>query len=156
MILDKSGRLLFFEPPESGHQVLATPGLSIDPTPLVSREPVTTIKSLAINQSGHIYAAEVSEVDSAFATIRVYDSDGQILNDSFAEVGRRAEEMAFGPGGVTWGTDLYVVEEIGHQLLRLDSSGHATVIGTGFRGNTTQSIAFGPDAPCTFLIMKTA
>ena len=145
MIFDDTGRLLIIEGNWSG-DVLATPGGSTDPTPLVWREPGTVSYAIATDQSGHIYVVEGSDPSRTSLTIRVYDSNGQMINDSFAQLAPRAHYMAFGPGGPLWGTDLYLVDEVpNHQLLRIDSSGNATVIGAGFQGNTVPYIAFGPD-----------
>ena len=145
MIFDDTGRLLLVEGNWSGN-VWVIPDGSINPTPLVSGESGTGGYGIAMDQSSHLYVSEALNVPGSVHTIRVYDSDGQMIDDSFAQLGPRVEHMVFGPGGALWGTDLYVIDEApNHQLLRLDSLGTATVIGTGFGGNTTPYIAFGPD-----------
>ncbi len=97
---------------------------------------------IAIDPSNRIFNANIDGV------IRLYDSDGTLLDGAFyTGLGtNRAAPIAIGPGGI-WGNDLYTVHTQTGELLRIDMFGNATVIGTGFgdADRITADIAFGPD-----------
>lgn len=93
--------------------------------------------------AGYIYTAATDGV------IRIHDLAGTPVADPFlAGTAGFASAIAVGPGSGPWGSDLYVIDRFTGELLRVDSLGTPTVIGTGF-GNTTDDIAgdltFGPD-----------
>ena len=76
--------------------------------------------------------------------IRIYNQAGMLLNPAFVGGLGNVADIAFGPGGSLWGTDLYAVNQGTGQLLRIDSLGAVNVIGTGFSSLTT-GMTFGPD-----------
>ncbi len=113
--------------------------------------PLTSVISansfgIAVDQNDQIFVAEPGSLPSGSNNvIRVYSSTGQLINASFAQT-RRANSLAFGPGGPIWGTDLYTTDDFDNgKLLRFDSFGNASVLGTGFHGNRQPHLAFGPD-----------
>ena len=70
-------------------------------------------------------------------SIRRYSSTGALLDGAYG-TGRG---LGFGPGNAVFGTDLYTVSN--GDLLRIDPTGAATVIGSGFQ--TVFGLAFGAD-----------
>jgi len=72
--------------------------------------------------------------------IQIYDDAGVLVDPAFT-TGRAT---AFAPGTNGFGTDLYVIAPPAGTLSRVDASGAATVIGTGF-GNDGFGLDFGPD-----------
>lgn len=81
-------------------------------------------------------------------TIRIYASDGTLLDDAFATGLQNPSVtcLAFGPAAV-WGTDVYTIsagELRGYDaVFDSPSYGQYTVLGTGF--DSARDMAFGPD-----------
>ncbi len=76
--------------------------------------------------------------------IRIHNPDGSLVDDDFLTgLGRGA--IVFGPGGLSWGTDLYALRRSTGELLRIDTLGSATVIGTGFTPDQDHDMTFGAD-----------
>ncbi len=97
---------------------------------------------MAIDSLDRIFNANIDGV------IRLYDSDGTLLDGSFysgLHTGR-AVSLAIGDSAL-WGTDLYTVHAGTGDLLRIDMTGNATVIGSGFADSEriTADLKFGPD-----------
>jgi len=88
----------------------------------------------AIDQEDRIF------VGSSDGAIRVFDSQGNLLNAAFVTGLSGSPKLAFGQGG-QWGTDLYTID--GPNLLNVDSTGNVTAIGTGFAD--VLRMEFGPD-----------
>lgn len=130
MDFDGSGRLLYIDCSARG--LYETSGGS--PTLLFK----TLIEScnLAVDSLDRIFIG-------GSGTIQIYDSDGELINDSFATGWGSAAffPIAFGRGEY-WGTDLYALAE--GELIRFDPSGAPTIIGSGFNIGCLD-ITFGPD-----------
>lgn len=95
-------------------------------------------RSLAIDATNRIYTS-----NSTTGVITLHSAAGAVIDSSFATgfVGA----IAVGPGGATWGSDVYGVETAatGGRLIRFQvPTGTPTVIGTDFRPT---DLAFGPD-----------
>ncbi|NEZ66600.1 tandem-95 repeat protein [Leptolyngbyaceae cyanobacterium CCMR0082] len=133
MILDKTGRLLF----TNENQVFVVENGA--PTVLFE-SPVGGLddQNIAVDGNNRIYSGDTDGV------IRVYDASGQLLDDSFATGLGTAPILEFGPGGA-WGNDLYAINRESEELIRIDSDGNQTVIGTGFSNAFAPDITFGPD-----------
>lgn len=128
-IFDSAGRLLFTE--NNNGKVMVTTGGA--PTNLFSLAGAMFIVEDAV---GRLVASSSSDT-----TLRLYSSNGALLNSNFASA-KTASPLARGPGGI-WGTDLYAVAANG-DLIRVDLQGVATNrVGTGF-GNVSD-LQFGPD-----------
>jgi hypothetical protein len=76
-------------------------------------------------------------------TIRIHDASGVLVNGAFTTGLGAFPLIEFARGG-TFGTDLYALNITAGTLLRIDSTGLATVIGSGF-ASTGADLAFGPD-----------
>src|SRR5262249_19291671 len=76
------------------------------------------------------------------STIRIYDPNGALLNDSLIAGLGDNPPLAFGQGKA-WGNDLYTVNQSNGQLLRIKSDGNTSVIGTNF--GEILDITFGAD-----------
>lgn len=59
------------------------------------------------------------------------DLAGSLSSEAAAPVGRFGE-IAFGDGSANWGEDRYTIDLDFGNLLRIDESGHASVLATGF------------------------
>ncbi len=122
MKFDGTGRLLFTD--WDLKQVCVTSGQGVSPSTLLTltSEPY----GLAVDSQNLIYVGMPGT-----GTIQVYDSNGHLVNPNFATLAdgnNWSLPLAFGPGGY-WGTDLYTVRD--GELIRLDSSGTPTVVGSG-------------------------
>ena len=80
--------------------------------------------------------------------MRIHASDGTLIDNAFVTglgaVGNQTIPLEFGPGSWPWGNDLYSVNFNTDELVRIDSAGNVTVIGTGF-SNWAADIKFGAD-----------
>ena len=133
MQFDRTGRLVFIDC--FGNAVFATGAKDEEPSLLfeLPNSPAAT----AVDPLDRIYTICLQD-----RTIRVHDTDGNLLDDSFY-TGVVPWALAIGCGG-SWGSDLYAVSASTGDLLRFSlSSGEPTVIGRGF-GNVFD-FAFGPD-----------
>ena len=75
--------------------------------------------------------------------LRIYASDGTLLNGSFASFNGLAG-LEYGPGGA-FGDDLYGIDSTVGTLVRVSASGVKTIVGTGFAtGFAPKDIAFSP------------
>ncbi len=130
MVFDSTGRLLFTDENKNIYQ-----SSGAHPTVLFSTPAVPY--NIAVDVTDYIY------VSSGDNTIRIYDSDGTLINAAFASGLTQAAmiPLAFGPGGI-WGTDLYVIGA--NTLRRYYQNGTYDIVGTGFDG-TYMDMAFGPD-----------
>jgi hypothetical protein len=129
MIFDSTGRLLLTD--GSGREVLHTSD-SNDPNVLFSMS--TDPLSIAVNYNDVVFVSDTS------GAIKKYEND--VLSDFVTGLGMGIVPISFGPSGSIWGNDLYAIANA--NLLRFDSNGIQTVIGTGFDSSYTD-IAFGPD-----------
>jgi sugar lactone lactonase YvrE len=128
-IFDSAGRLLFTEN-NNGKMMVTTGGA---PTNLFSLAGAMFIVEDAV---GRLVASSSSDT-----TLRLYSSNGALLNGNFASA-KTASPLVRGPGGI-WGTDLYAVAANG-DLLRVDLLGTATNrVGSGFAN--ISDLQFGPD-----------
>jgi hypothetical protein len=131
LMFDGTGRLLIIG--DLG-DVWQTTGA--EPTHLFDM-PVPSFATL--NANDDVYSAGNDGV------IRIYDSFGTLIDDSFVTgLGEGFTNLAFGPGGGVWGTYLYGLKRATGELIRIDDLGNVTVIGTGF-DTTTYDMQFGPD-----------
>jgi hypothetical protein len=92
--------------------------------------------NLAVDGGGSIF------VSLSNGNIAIYDTGGTLQNGSFATGFGSGAALAFGPGGA-WGSNLYAGVADTGDLVRIDSQGMSTTVGTGF--TTVTGIAFGPD-----------
>lgn len=132
MKFDSSGRLILAQ--NSGNVLVSTGAM---PTVLFSLG--IPNGQIDIAASDNIYTAALDGV------IRVHAPDGTLIDNSFVTgLGAgQSSKIAIG-SGTLFGNDLLVLNFGNGDLLRVDSLGNSTVIGTGF--NTTISdIEFGPD-----------
>lgn len=83
---------------------------------------------IAVSPTGKIYVS--ADTEGANTTIREYDLGGNLLQANMAS-GPNCDVLAFGRGGSS-GTDLCAMST-GGPLYRFDTTGHAALIGTGFR-----------------------
>jgi RHS repeat-associated protein len=130
LLFDNASRLLFV----NDAHILAFDGANL--STLVTES--GGFQALAVDSQNRIFVSDLAD-----GGIRIYSSDGTLINGSFATgLGSTSIELAFGPGGV-WGQDLYVCSAQTGQLLRFDANGQRSVIGTNF-GNC-EGMRFGPD-----------
>ena len=98
--------------------------------------------SLALDSADNLYTGALDGI------IRVHAPDGTLIDNNFADLGSASDAppMTRGPGGALWGDDLYAVSRATGELLRIDSLGTITPIGTGFNGvDRVGDLEFGPD-----------
>lgn len=99
---------------------------------------LTTLSGVAVDSIG------IDSSDKIFATatdntLKVFSATGSLLDGSF--VSGRYLRFAFAQGG-GFGNDLYGVDQLTGELVRVSQSGTVTVIGSGF-GNSF--VTFGGD-----------
>jgi hypothetical protein len=136
MTFDHSGRLLILD--EQTHRLLTSTG----GTPsLLYDLPSGYAEFVAVDAGNNIYTTELWP-DEAHSTVRLHDGAGNLLNGLVVS-GLGSYPIAVGPGGPTWGTDLYVIDGDG-LLLRVGNGGAITQIGSGFVKRCSD-MAFGPD-----------
>ncbi len=126
-IFDSAGRLLFTE--NNGGKVMVTSGGA--PTNLIGLAGATYLVEDAAGRLA---------VSSSDTWLRLYSTNGVLLNGSFAQA-KMGSPLARGQGGI-WGTDLYAVAADG-SLLRVDLAGETTRVGGGF--SNVADLQFGPD-----------
>lgn len=101
--------------------------------------------TIAIDADDNIYT------DGPGGVIRIHAADGSLVNANFytdPNPGPGGFQLEFGPGDALWGDSLYGISRDSGELVRFDSLGNATVIGTGFGGPGEPSVGdleFGPD-----------
>jgi hypothetical protein len=101
--------------------------------------------TIAIDADDNIYT------DGPDGVIRIHAADGSLVNGNFytdPNPGPGGFQLEFGPGGPLWGDSLYGISRDSGELLRFDSLGVPTVIGTGFGGPggpIAPDLEFGPD-----------
>ena len=127
-IFDSLGRLLFTE--NNNGKVMVTTG---------------SVPTTLFNLAGAAYLVEDAAgrlvvSSSSDTTLRLYNTNGALLNGNFAQA-KTGSPLARGRGGI-WGTDLYAVAANG-ELLRLDPSGATNRVGSGF--GSMLDLQFGPD-----------
>ena len=127
---DPSGRLVFLNQ-NTGELVAYEDGAS-----QVLATHATSAARMAIYSQGWFFVGGADQV------IRVYNSDGALVDDAYATNVGTLPSMDFGSGNY-WGDNLYVVDYTNGELLRFDDAGDRTVVGTGF--TSVHDIAFGPD-----------
>ena len=128
MIFDGPGRMLFADATGLGVMTSATPQLLTASDPLLA---------VAVDALGRIVASR----NAGSSALLLFSSTGTLLNAAFAPA-MLASPLARGPGGATWRNDIIAVSPAG-QLIRVDTNGVSTVLGTGFSAAT--DFAFGPD-----------
>jgi hypothetical protein len=129
MTFDGAGRLLFTD---HGHQDVK---VSSGGTP-------TTLFSLGSNTLSVAYDPTTDRVysNALDGTIRIHQPDGTLIDAAFAT---SDEAIAVGPGSAAFGNDIYTVDNVSGELIRIDLTGIAAVIGTGF--DAVRDLEFGPD-----------
>lgn len=130
MRFDSTGRLLFVNR-DNGDVLVSTGNF-----PTVLFHAANDGSTIAIGSTDRIYHS------GRDGTIRVYDSNGTLVNNAFSTGLGPVPPLGVGPGGM-WANDLYTVRQDGGQLLRISEQGAITVLGDGF--TNIQDIAFGPD-----------
>ncbi len=132
MKFDNMGRLLLAE--NSGNVLVSTGAM-----PSVLFSIGVPNGQVDIAASDNIYTAALDGV------VRVHASDGTLIDNSFVTgLGMgQSSKIAIG-SGTLFGNDLLIVDFGTGDLLRVDSLGNSTVIGTGF-SNLVTDIEFGPD-----------
>jgi hypothetical protein len=94
--------------------------------------------NIAIDSMDNIY---ISHNDG---TIKVYDQNGNLIDNNYAEGLPNRIPLAFGPGDEFWGNALYVLDTSQNNLRRYSSDGTYTIAGTGF-DSFYLDMEFGPD-----------
>jgi hypothetical protein len=109
--------------------------LAVDPggVPAILFIAPTTLWFLAVDSADRIFAS------GGDGHIYIYDSNGNLENDSFATGMGNGAPLAFGPGGALWGDDLYTINTSTGQLERHDGLGTSVEIGSGFLTQDRQS-----------------
>ena len=133
MQFDRKGRLIFSD---DAPQVLVSTGS----TPTVLFSLPSRPGSIAIDDDNRIFVA------LADGTIRIYNPDGTLADSAFASgLAGLDTYLAFGPGPGGFGRALYVLN--GSELLRFNTRGNATRIGSGFSVGPSSGtgFVFGPD-----------
>lgn len=133
MQFDRKGRLIFSD---DAPQVLVSTGS----TPTVLFSLPSRPGSIAIDDDDRIFVA------LADGTIRIYNPDGTLADSAFASgLAGLDTYLAFGPGPGGFGRALYVLN--GSELLRFNTRGNATRIGSGFSVGPSSGtgFVFGPD-----------
>jgi hypothetical protein len=133
MKFDRTGRLVFSD---DFPQVLVSKGS----TPTVLFSTPSRPGSIAIDGDNRIFVA------LADGTIRIYNPDGTVADSAFATgLSGLDTYLAFGPGAGGFGRALYVLN--GGDLLRFNTRGNATLIGSGFSVGPSSGtgFVFGPD-----------
>ena len=125
---DANGRLLITE--WNNGSVLVTTGGP--PTVLFF---LSRARNIAVDTLNRIAVCTSSD-----AQLRLYGSDGTLLNANFATV-KTNSPLVSGPGGI-WGRDIYAVALNG-DLIRIGLDGTITKMGSGL--GAMFSLAFGPD-----------
>ena len=136
IVFDRTGRMLFSD--ASTAAVYQSRGEN--PTKLFNT-PETDADVLVVDGANNIY---ISLGKGSSGRILAYHPDGTPFPTPVVTglTGGPEIPFAFGPGGA-WGTNLYVISN--HQLLRLDSPGNLTTVGTGFDAAWYADMEFGPD-----------
>ncbi|HTK31284.1 MAG TPA: FlgD immunoglobulin-like domain containing protein [Candidatus Saccharimonadaceae bacterium] len=132
LVFDRTGRLLITDF-SAGNVLVKTGGGPSTVLFTIPSKPTT----IAVDSNNHIYTAADD------GTIRIHDASGTLLNPAFIS-GLPDAPLDIGPGGATWGTDLYVVDNVAGELHRVKPDGSSTTIGSGF--DFVADIAFGPDS----------
>lgn len=133
MQFDHAGRLVFSD---DIPQVLTSSGSA--PTVLFSTP--SRPGSIAIDKNNRIFVA------LADGTIRIYNADETLADSAFATgLAGLDTYLAFGPGAGGFGQALYVLN--GSDLLRFNTRGNTTLIGSGFSVGPSSGtgFVFGPD-----------
>lgn len=131
---DSIGRLLLVD--NDGDKLLAINGTSVEV--LFSLPPDALAVEVA--SDGRIYTG------AGDGTIRIHNNDGSLIDGSFITGLTKARPFTFGLGG-SFGNDLYLVDN--GNLIRFDSSGTPTVLGSGL--GDIRDIEFSPDGSALFL-----
>lgn len=101
--------------------------------------------TIAIDSNDNIFT------DGPGGVIRIHAADGSLVNANFYTDPDPAEggfQLEFGPGDALWGDFLYGISRDSGELIRWDTAGTPTVIGTGFGGDPSIAVSdleFGPD-----------
>jgi sugar lactone lactonase YvrE len=145
MEFDREGRFLlsdfnlgFANTPPPLPQVLVSAAGEL-PAQIITHP--TNPANLAFDTENNIYMS----TEEGF--IRVFDRDGNSITDDFAGNRGANTRLGFGPGGV-WGENLIAIDISTRELLQIDATGSATVLGTDFSG--VSDFAFGPDGGLYF------
>ncbi|MCA9254101.1 MAG: PEP-CTERM sorting domain-containing protein [Phycisphaerales bacterium] len=101
---------------------------------------------VAIDSQDRIYTM-VGILGSSPGDIRRYDPNSGTFDVFYSgfTVTPAASALVFGPGDAFWGSDLYTFNRGTGELLRINSAGVATVIGSGFDQGFVADLEFGPD-----------
>ncbi len=127
LVFDSVGRLYFTN--LNNNDVLVSTGRTAKTLFTVPAGNIT----LVIDDDDRIYTSSSDD------TIRIWNTDGELIDDAFVTGLGGAGRMAFGPGG-PFGDDLYVATA--GLLYRIDRSGNVEIVGTNPGGG---SLTFGPD-----------
>jgi len=138
LAFDSTGRLLIPDVTPSSRSVAFTTGgapTNLFVPPSSGDRPI----DIAVDSLDRIYTV------GSNGSIKQWSSTGTLLDASFSSVSQVFEPtdvgLEFGPGGV-WGSDLYAASD-GGDIFRIDSSGTATLAGSGF--TSINDLEFGPD-----------
>lgn len=129
-LFDAAGRVYISD--TTTHRVLTTASTAAPTVLCVS----TGAYALAFDVSNRL---AVGSFD--LPRIQLFSTNGTLLSSNFAAI-RAGAPVVAGRGDAFWGRDLYSLNNLG-QLIRIDSLGTNTVIGSAF-ANPCQ-MAFGPD-----------
>ncbi|MEM7456387.1 MAG: hypothetical protein AAF456_18725 [Planctomycetota bacterium] len=129
MAFDSNQRLVYIT--ETGKLYVSSGGV-----PSVLVDLPANGRFLAIDSTDRIFTS------TADGSIRVYGSAGNLMDDDFANGLGCCTSLAFGSGGV-WGNGLYALSD--GTLLRFDSGGNSTEIGTNLTTGSSSHLLFHPD-----------
>jgi YD repeat-containing protein len=134
ILFDSRGRLLMSDFLQGSYRVLVIAQGTA--TPLVDLGSVAPW-DIAIDANDRIFVAGEDGI------IRVFEADGSLVNASFASGQPPMRALTFDPGGAFAGY-LYAIDG-GGRLLRIDTLGNTTEVGSGFDTVSASDMVFGPD-----------
>jgi choice-of-anchor C domain-containing protein len=134
ILFDSRGRLLMSDFLQGSYRVLVIAQGAA--TPLVDLGSVAPW-DIAVDANDRIFVAGEDGI------IRVFEADGSLVNASFASGQPPMRALTFDPGGAFAG-HLYGIDG-GGRLLRIDTLGNTTEVGSGFDTVSASDMVFGPD-----------
>ncbi|NEQ42484.1 MAG: tandem-95 repeat protein [Leptolyngbya sp. SIOISBB] len=92
--------------------------------------------NIAIDQDNQIYVGDRN------GTVRIYSSEGELVNDNFITGLQGTYNIQFAKGGI-WGDSLYLTNS--GKFYRVSDDGELTTVGDGFSQSAFLNFNFGPD-----------
>lgn len=138
---DSVGRMVFADENGTNGRALVSSG-ECPAAVLVPSIPGRT-GTLAVDVNGWL-ETDAFFTGSGNGTIRLFASDGTLIDNAFASAPGFMPPIAVSPGGPIWGDFLYAIRKNTGELLRIDSAKNVSIVGSGFTGDA-RDMEFGPD-----------